>query len=177
MERFVKLLAMSMGIGVVAVVAGFIPRHTFAAEKTTTKSLITLQANGLQSSQKSIIPYFYEFDSATGQFSTTPYALPSGESLVVTDIVTTFFECPVGSFITHDLYASFNGVGTAPVYRTFLTVNDGNGQTVTEHFTTGFVFTGNPPLAGIGSDQPCRNITMTIEGAEVPGNPTVGTFQ
>jgi hypothetical protein len=177
MERFAKLVAMSMGIGIVAFVAGFIPRHTFAAEKTATKGLVTLQANGLQSSQKSIVPYFYQLDSATGQFSTTPYSLPSGESLVVTDIVTTFFECPVGSFITHDLYASFKGVGTAPVYQTLFTVNDGDGQTVTEHFTTGLVFTGNPPLAGIGSDQPCGNITMTIEGAEVPGNPTVGPFQ
>jgi hypothetical protein len=178
MERFAKLVAMSMGIGVMAVVAGFLPRHTFAAEETTTKSLITLQANGLQSSGQSINPYFYQFDSATGQFSTTPYALPSGESLVVTDIVTTLFGCPVGSFITDDLYASFQGQGTAAVYRTLFTVNAANGQTVTDHFTSGFVFTGpNPPLAAIGSDYPCGNMTMTIVGAEVPGNPAVGAFQ
>lgn len=178
MERFAQLVAMSMAIGVMALAAGFIPRHTFAAEAATTKSLITLQANGLQSSGESIIPYFHQFDSTTGQFSTTPYALPSGEALVVTDIVTTTFGCPVGSFITHDLYASFKGQGTAAVYRTLFTVTEPNGQTVTEHFTTGLVFTGpNPPFAGVGSDQPCGNITMTIQGAEVPGNPVVGPFQ
>jgi hypothetical protein len=178
MERVAKLVAMLLGIGVVAVVAGFLPRHTFAAEKATTKSLINLQANGLQSSGRSINPYFYQFDSATEQYSNTAYALPSGESLVVTDIVTTFFGCPVGTFVTNDLYASFQGVGTTALYNTLLTVTATNGFTVTDHFTSGFVFTGpNPPLAGIGTDQPCENITMTIVGAEVPGNPAVGSFQ
>jgi hypothetical protein len=57
MERFAKLMVLSLGIGVVAVVLGFPPRHTFAAEGTTSKSLITLIATG------------------SNAYSTTPYLL------------------------------------------------------------------------------------------------------
>jgi hypothetical protein len=177
MERFAKLMVLSLGIGVVAVVLGFPPRHTFAAEGTTSKSLITLIATG--SNAYSTTPYFYQFNPTTRLYSTTAYALPTGKSLILTDIVTTVGGCPAGSLISDDLYSTSSG-GTAPgarVYGTAFTVNSGGFQTVADHFTTGFVLTGpNFPVAAASSLE-CGSLTMTVEGAEVSGSPTVGPFQ
>jgi hypothetical protein len=105
------------------------------------------------------------------------YALPAGESLVVTDIVTTVFGCQAGSVITNNLYSA-SSTASARVYNRYFIVDSTGGGTMADHFTTGFVFTGpNLPDPVVGSTSTCTSLVMTLEGVEIPGTPTVGSFQ
>src|SRR5580700_2327724 len=179
MERFAKLMLLTLGIGVVACILFSVPRHTSVSASTPPRSLglITLRATGFNAYGTGL---FYQYNSATGQYSTSTYALPAGKSLVVTDIVTTAAACPAGSFITNTLSSSSSTppVPGAEVYdRPFTVDSTGNG-TMADHFTTGFVFTGpNFPIPQAASTLTCTVLAMTVEGVEVSGTPTIGPFE
>jgi hypothetical protein len=180
MERLAKLVLLSLGAGVVAVVVASLPRHTTASAATTppkSLGLITLVATGYNAY---VVGPFYQYNSVTGQYSTSTYALPAGKSLVVTDIVTSVSQCPAGSFITNSLYTTSSSSigGAALLYGRPFTVDSTGYGTMADHFTTGFVFTG-PIFPGpeLASSYTCGSLVMTIEGVEVSGSPTVGPFE
>jgi hypothetical protein len=178
MERFAKLVLLSLAVGVVAVVIVSLPRHTTASAATTppkSLGLITLAATGYNAY---VVGPFYQYNSATGQYSTSTYVLPTGKSLVVTDIVTSVSGCPAGSFITNSLFSSSSSTGGGLLYGRPFTVDSTGYGTMADHFTTGFVFTGpNFPGPELASSYTCGSLVMTIEGVEVSGSPTIGPFE
>jgi hypothetical protein len=181
MKNISRLMLLPLGIGILAVVVSFLSRHTFASEPPPTQltppsSLVTLstQPAGMGEAM------FFLYNPATGQYASGPFALPSGMSLVVTDIVWGAVGCTPGSNVYAALVTSASGY-TAPfpvpaAYTRIQTVDSTGNLSSTDHFNTGIVFTGpyTPISNVIGS---CSEYYLTVEGFGSPGPPTAPPLQ
>ena len=177
MKHLAKLILLTLGVGVVVVILASLPRHaSVSAAPAPTSSLVTLVATGTAI----VTGPFYQYNSATGLLSSSPYAPPAGMSLVVTDIAMTVYGCPAGNIFDDQLYSSSSGgaAAGASVYRRIFAVDSTGTGNMVDHFTTGLVFTGpNIPVPAAGTDASCSDLEMRLQGVQVSGTPAVAALQ
>jgi len=140
MKRLAKLMLLTLGIGVVAVVLLSLPRHTAAAATATPPSLNLLLINGCF---VDVLPNG-NLSPATGC-----YLLPQGRILVVTDVIVTVTG---GSGPCDEFFAlNPNGSLNTLVYSVYINLDALGNGTRHDTFATPLVFSSLPGIASGGS--------------------------
>ena len=151
MKDLFKLMLLTFGIGVVAVVMLSLPRHTVSAAETP-NSLVTLWYNFSSSCFVQVL--------ATGTNYTECYAVPANNFLVVTDIQFTCLSGPAGGSVEIAL-DPFSGGGPF----TAIVQPDSNGNAFLQsHLTTGLVFRKTPSLTVLQDPSGCFPSITTLQG-------------
>ncbi len=151
MKHLFKLMLLTFGIGVIAVIMLSLPRHTVSAAGPS-NTLVTLWYNFGSSCFVQIL--------ATGTNSTECYVVPTDNFLVVTDIQFTCLSGPAGGSVQIAL-DPFNGGGPY----TAIVQPDSNGNAFLQsHLTTGLVFRKTPSLTVYQNPTGCFPSITTLQG-------------
>jgi len=184
MKHFAKLMLLTLGIGVVAVVVSFVPRHTFAQAPPPPppeppNSLITLSSSG-GSCFKQVL--------ANGTFAASCFTVPTNQYFVLTDIEWSCYQgygtnnVPSSGMLVLETLNTVNGaLWAAPVQ---VGPNPSNVG-FRDHLTTGIVLNTAPVWQdNLVSGFNCAYFfgnnpygVMILYGFGSPGPPTVPPLQ
>jgi len=164
MKHLAKLMLLTLGIGVVAVVLLSLPRHTAAAAGDSPPNLVSLWFG----SGATCTTGGFQQRLPSGALSpTTCYAVPAGKYLVVTDVAYNGSGGTPGGELYFYL-DFFTGPGAYISNKQLDLTGSADGHAT---FTTGIVFDHNPlPLIFCGppTATSCAEVNVTLPGYLLP---------
>ncbi len=181
MKRFTRLMLLTLGIGVVAVVLLSLGHRTALASSTSAtvpNSLITL-STGPQSGYPGPACLFQILPSGT--LAPACYVVPAKTYLVVTDVNSYCLDTGGADGFTQLSVSPFTG-STLP-YSTLFPADSSMVATLRDHLMTGVVFTADPyawvgygPPMGDGTSYCTAGWDVTVQGFDSIVPPTAPPF-